>query len=99
MQNPALEGHILVRRDHIEAVRLDPGAILDLNDLHGSGALEQLHHHALMRWVQVLDNDKDHPALGRNVPQEQLQSLEPPGGCADADDGEIEMGLLLLRAA
>jgi len=52
-----------------------------------------------MRWVQVLDNDKDHPALGRNVPQEQLQSLEPPGGCADADDGEIEMGLLLLRAA
>jgi hypothetical protein len=58
--------------DHTDAVRLDAGGILDLDDLHGGGTQEQFHHDALTRWVQVLDNDKGHIALLRHIPQEQF---------------------------
>ena len=87
------DGHVLVRRDHIDAVRPDLGAILDLDDFHAGGALEQFGHDALVRRVQVLDDDKGHAAARRHVLQELLQGLQSPGGSADADDGEIEMGL------
>ena len=84
------DGHVLVRRDHIDAVRPDPGAILDLHHFHvrAGDALEQLGQDALVRRVQVLDDDKGHAAARRNVPQEMLQGIESPGGGADADDGE-----------
>ena len=47
VQNPVQDGHVLVRRDHIDAVRLNRGAILDLDDLHAGGALEQFGHEPL----------------------------------------------------
>ena len=34
VQNPVQDGHVFVRRDHIDAVRPDPGSILDLDDFH-----------------------------------------------------------------
>ena len=37
----------------------------------------------------MLDDDKRHAAALRHVPQELLQGLQPPGGGADADDGEL----------
>ena len=88
VQDPVQDGHVLVRRDHIDAVRPHPGAILDLDDFHAGGALEQFGHDALVRRVQVLDDDKRHAAARRHVPQKLLQGLESPGGGADADDGE-----------
>ena len=45
-------------------------------------------HDALVRGVQVLDDDKRHAAARRHVPQELLEGLQPAGGGADADDGE-----------
>ena len=92
VQDPVQDGHVLVRRDHIDAVRPHPGAILDLDDFHAGGALEQFGHDPLVRRVQVLDDDKRHAAARRHVPQELLQGLEPPGGGADADDGERNAG-------
>ena len=88
MQDSVQDGQVLVRRDHINAVRLDPGAVLDLADLHGGNALEQFRQDALVRRVQVLDDDKGHAAAHRHIFQEQFQDLQPPGGSADADDGE-----------
>ena len=88
VQHPVQDGHVFVGRDHIDAVRCDLLAVPDLDDRHGGGALEQLHHDALVGRVQVLDDDKGHAAACRHVPQKQLQRLEPPGRGADADDGE-----------
>ena len=88
VQHAVQDGHVLVRRDHIDAVRLHPGAILDLDDLHAGGALEQFGHDAFVRRVQVLDDDKRHAAARRHVAQELFQRLESPGGGADADDGK-----------
>ena len=88
VQHPVQDGHVLVGRDHIDAVRLDPRAVLDLDDLHAGGALEQFGHDALVRRVQVLDDDKGHAAVLRHMPQKLLQGLQPAGGGADADDGK-----------
>jgi len=73
------DGHILVWRYHIDVVRLDRSAVLDLDDLHGGGALEELRHDALVRRVQVLDDDKGHSAALRHVLQKLLEGLQTPG--------------------
>ena len=67
VQNPVQDGHVPVRRNHIDAVRLDPRAILDLEYLHSGGAMEQLRQDALVRRVQMLDDDKRHAAARRHV--------------------------------
>ena len=67
VQDPVQDGHVFVRRDHIDAVRSHPGAILDLDDFHAGGALKQLGHDPLVRRVQMLDNDKRHAAARRDA--------------------------------
>ena len=88
VQDPVQDGQVPVGRDHIDAIRLDLHPVPDLGHRHGGGALEQLHHDALVRRVQVLDDDKGHAALHRHVSQKQLQRLQAAGGSADAHDGE-----------
>src|SRR6266581_2172715 len=58
---PVQDGHVFVRRDHIDAVRLDPGTILDLHHFHAGRALEQFGHDAFARRVQMLDDEKAMP--------------------------------------
>ena len=86
VQETVQDGHVTVRRNHIDAVRPDLRAILDLDDLHAGGTLEQLRHDALVRRVQVLDDDKRHAAAPRHVPKKLLECIEPPCGGANADD-------------
>jgi len=88
VQKTVQNGHIPVRRNHINSVPQDLRAILDLGDFHRRGALEQLGHDALVRRVQVLDDDKRHAAALRHVSQKLLDGLESPRGGADADDGK-----------
>ena len=88
VERPVEDGHVLVWRYHIDVVRLDRRAVLDLDDLHGGGALEELRHDALVRRVEVLDDDKGHAASLRHVLQELFEGLQSSGGGADADDGE-----------
>ncbi len=78
----------MIGRNHVNPVRLDPQAVLDLDDLHGRGPLEQLDHHALVGGVQVLDNDKGHPASLGQVAQKLLDRLQPARRRAYANDGK-----------
>ena len=56
VQHPVQDGHVLVRRDRIDAVRSHRRAILDLDDLHAGRALEQFGQHALLGRIQMLDD-------------------------------------------
>ena len=101
VQHPVQDGQVLVGRDHVDAVRLDLHPVLDLDDRHGGGALEQLRQHALVRRVQVLDDDEGHAAALRHVLAKLLERLQPAGRGADADDGERALrsrGLWVLLA-
>ena len=82
------DGHVLVGGDHVDLVRRDLHAVPDLDDLHGGGALEELHHDPLVGGVEVLDDDEGDAASRGHVLQEELQRLEAAGGGADADDGK-----------
>ena len=77
-RHPVEDGHVFVRRDHIDAVRLNRGAILDLKDLHGGGALEQFRHELLCVGSRCWTMTKAMPLVCRNVPQEQVQASSPP---------------------
>ena len=88
VQRPMEDGHVLVGGDHVDPVRFDLHAVPDLDDLHGGGALEELHHDPLVGRVEVLDDDEGHAASRGHVLQEELQRLETAGGGADADDGK-----------
>ena len=92
MQNSMQDGHVLVWRDHINAVRFDQGAVLDLDYFHAGDALEQFGHDAFARRVQMLDNDKSQATALRHMTQEMLQRFQSPGRGADADDGKCKAG-------
>ena len=88
VQHPVQNGHVLVGGDHIDAVRLDPHPVPDLEYLHAGGALEQFGQDPLVGRVEVLDDDEGQAAFRRHLPQELLQRLQSAGGGADADNGE-----------
>ena len=88
VQDSAQDGHVFVRRDYIDAVRFDPGAVLDLDHFHAGCALEQLGHDPYASGVQMLHDDKSHPAIPRHARQKLFQSLQSSGRGADANDRE-----------
>lgn len=87
VQHAVQDGHVLVRRDHIHAVRLHPRPVLHLHHLHGRAALEEFRHQPLAGGIQMLDDDKRHAAVFRNMRHELLQRLEASRRRTDADDG------------
>lgn len=82
------DGQILVGRDDVDAIRHDPRPIFDLKNLHGCDALEQFHHDAFVRQVEMLDDDERHVAVFGYVGDEEFQRLQSTGRSADADDGK-----------
>jgi hypothetical protein len=87
VQNSVQDGHVFIGRDHIDPVRLDFGAIPDLDHLHAGGALEQLGHDPFAGGVQMLNDDKSQSAVLRHVREKTLQSLQTSGRSANANDG------------
>ena len=88
MQHAVEDGHVLVRRNDIHAVRPDLRAILHLDDLHRRAALEQLGHDALARRIEVLDDDEGQSARRRHLLQEGFECLQSARRRAEANDGE-----------
>ena len=74
----------LFGRDHVDVVGLDLQPVLGLRDRHGRRALQQLDQHALVRGVEVLDDDEGHAAVLGHAAEELLERLQPAGRGADA---------------
>ena len=92
MQHAVQDGQVLVRRDDIDAVRADGHAVLHLEDFHLRHALEQFGHDALVRGIEVLDDDERHAARRRHIFQKMFKGLQSAGRRAEADDGECASG-------
>ena len=88
MEYAVQDGHILVGRNDVDGIRLNPHSILDLNDPQFCAALEQLHHDALVGRVKMLDDDKSHITVRRDSPEEQFQRFQSARRSADADNGK-----------
>ena len=83
------DAHVEVRRDHVNAIGLDPHGLGDLDDGHLGGGGEELGEYALVGGGEVLDEDDGHAGVVGEVLEEQLEGFESAGGGADGDDGEV----------
>ena len=82
------EGDIGVRRNHVDVVRLDAHAVLDLNDLHRGRLGERLAEEARVSRIEMLDEDERHSGVRRKRLEELRKRFESAGGGANAHDGE-----------
>ena len=64
LQRAILKNHVVVRRDDVDAVRLDNHPVLDLVNRHPCIAPDQVGEDALVVRVQVLHQDKGHAGSG-----------------------------------
>jgi hypothetical protein len=91
LQGAVQEGHVAVRRDDVGAVGLDLHPVLNLEDLHAGVAPDEVGQDALVVRGQVLHQHKGHARIGvgGHTGKEGLERPQPPGRCADADDGKM----------
>ena len=78
-----------VRRDHVDVVRLDGHRVGDLDHFHGRDPAQELDHEALVGRVQVLDQDKSHPAVRGHRAEELLERIEPPRRGPEPNHGAL----------
>jgi hypothetical protein len=82
-------GQINPRRYDVEVIGFDNGSVGGLTDRQGGVGSEKIHHHALMRRIEVLDKHERHVAMCGQCRKEPFASLKPPGRGTDANDKEI----------
>ena len=77
MQYFVQQRHILVRRNHINMIRLNFQAIADLNDRHSGNPLKQFNHHIFVCRVKMLNNHKGDTTFIRNISQQNFKCFKP----------------------
>ena len=88
MQASVADQHPRAGGDGIDMTRLQHRAVGRLLHAERGAPVQQFGQNAVMRRVQVLDDDIGSRVLAPDVAQQVVQRLEPPGRGADADDGE-----------
>jgi hypothetical protein len=89
MQGAVLDGEIGAGRNDVEMLRLDRHSLRCLPHAHRRVAGQQIHHHALMGGIEMLNEDEGHAAVGRQGAYELPAGIEAAGRSAYADDGEV----------
>jgi hypothetical protein len=89
-------GEIAAGRDHIDVVRLHRQVFGDLLHRHRYQGLEQVREHARVLRRQMHDDDIGEAAVIAGAGEELLQGVETAGGGADADDGGLGQGVVLV---
>ena len=88
VKRPVQDRNVLVGRNDIDAIRLDPHPVCRLLHGHRRGTLQQFREHAGALGVEVLDDDKGHAAVCRDAREQLFQRFQPAGRGPDADDRE-----------
>ncbi len=77
-----------VGRQNINAVGLNLLALARDMDVQAGVAREYVREKAFAIWGEVRDNHKGHAEIGGDGLEELLESPQPTGGSANANDGE-----------
>ena len=89
------------RRDDIDMIALDRHALRRFPHRHRRVGGQQGGHHALVRRIEVLDQDEGHAGVGRERLEELAERLQSPGRGAETDHHKVVLpgrGLLLWRS-
>ena len=87
-QDAALDGHVGVGRDHVDAIGLDGHAAGDFVDRHFRGSRENLAERALVRRVHVLDQYERHAGVVWQRLEQGGEGFQAAGGSAYAGHGK-----------
>ena len=86
LQGATSDREIGSRRDDIKVVALDQHAILGLPHGHRRVAGQQIHHHAFVGRVEMLDQDKCHAVAGWQCAYKLPAGIEAAGRGANSDN-------------
>ena len=84
-----VDRQIDARRNNIDALALDFHPIGRQRDPHRGMARKQIHHHAVVAGVQVLNDDEGHAVDRRQRVQKLPASIEASGRGADCHDRKL----------
>ena len=97
-EGAALDCQIGARRNEIHVVALELHPVCRLQNFHRRVAGQQIDHHALVRWIEMLDQHKGHAAVGRQGVEELLEGVEAACRGPQCNDREINTRALRQRA-
>lgn len=89
MKCTVVDGKVCSGRDNIEMVAIDPHSLDRLKNGHRGMTREQVHHHAFVGGVEVLDQDEGHAAIGRQRVQKASAGVKTPCRSANSHDEEV----------
>src|SRR5690242_6166469 len=89
MQCTVTDGEIGPGRNDVEMVRLDRHSIRRLSHGHRRVACQQVHHHALVRRVEMLNQNEGHAVAGWQCRYELPAGIKSTGRCTYPDDQEV----------
>ncbi len=78
--------HLAVWRNDIDVVRLNRHLVCGLDNRYSGNPLQDLREHACVAGIEMGNQDKRHPAVGRDLLKENLKRLEAAGRCTNGDD-------------
>ena len=88
-QAPSADREIGTRRNEIDMLALERHPVCCLLHLHRRMAGQQIDHHALVRRIEMLDQNEGHAGVGRERVEEPPEGIEAAGRGAEPDDREI----------
>ena len=89
VQGAVADGEIGAGRNDIEVVALERHSVGGLPHGHRRVAGQQVHHHAFVGRIEMLDQDEGHAVAGRQRVQQLPAGVEAARRGADPDDDEI----------
>ena len=84
-EHVALDGHLRIRRNHIDVIALDVHSVDDCEDAIRGRTGENVDEHAVVVRIEMLDEHESESGIDRKRREEIDESVETSGRCADAD--------------
>ena len=76
----------VLRRNHVDVIRLDPQLVRDFLHRHRRGPAQELRERALMLRIEMLHEHEAHARIDRQVLEQRRERLESASRGADAHD-------------
>ena len=96
LQRPVCDGQIDVCRYDVYMVGFHRHAIGRLADRHGGGSRKNLGQHAVVIWIEMLNEYDGKAGVGRQIGEQKLEDLQAARGGANANHRDDCLGRTAL---
>ena len=96
LQRAVCDGQIDVCRYDVYMVGFHRHAIGRLTDRHGGGSRQNLGQHAVVIWIEMLNEDDGQARIGGQFGEQKLEDLQPARGGANANHWDDRPGCTVV---